>query len=345
MDKVGSKVLLSLLALTFAMNNKVVAEPIDQIEPTSCAKDGNRSLIDSIIDIIQDPSFSLPSIAMTLSRSCQKEFGDLNDIKSMQCSLTVVQLFEILDINVDLARTFDHKFHDLLNQRETQKYLADLDSMLEHFEPPKNLWIWTLEHPIIHGDKEKALEIMAVLFQDTQSGSVDKVKSGEQLPENQKLLAQVEERLRIENIPPGLEVYPEGIDESKKSIYHFYVPAYLANQLKKRGVNSDFSFTVPYLLNRFYEVSTYNLRLNRDSGKVWLLAWDALKTNNDFPSEKMILEKLSLIDSYHGFAGSLFGLKVSGNQNIVIDKFNSYQSHLLLTGRKALQEKIASFGD
>lgn len=213
--------------------------------------------------------------------------------------------------------TFSHRIAPLLRDRKVVEFLRDLPQAVRtalDTRTPFRLWSYTLARA--GGDSTRALEWLAVFFQDTVADPIvlDYARIGNR-PLNRaerqlwsNALASVAyERL---NHPASLESslvrpYP-AIDTEflNAGFYHFYFAAHLARTLSKQlpGLHGMAGFA-PFLLNLIYESNDLdekryqNLPANRRPFPLW--------DSQPFPEKP---NTYALTDMYAGYLGALFGL-------------------------------------
>lgn len=193
----------------------------------------------------------------------------------------------------------------LLNSNETIKFLNDLNLFIKDLKsnPKKagNLWDFALKHPVINGNKQKAIEWLAVLLQSNRpSYFIDAINPA--LPAY-NVLKETLELLAHKKITPNLKLYPSPIDSPNQKPDKFYVMALLGQQLLKNGHDRRLAFAAPYMMNLAYE------RYQNDLG---------IDLSNQ---EKEWIEK----DSYLGFLGASFGTLQKDEAFSKIPTLENYQ--------------------
>lgn len=165
---------------------------------------------------------------------------------------------------------FEAQLIELLNQETTGQYLELLARKFEdqtfHSAVLFNLWDETLAFH--DGNQLQALLKLAVLFQDTSTAQIHleylarrQVEGSRFFNPNVARLARVLEQIvRLQNEQPQLFnqiAYPAWIGASlNSSIYHYYVPWFLAAQLREQGTPPRFAGIAPLMLSITYEFIT-----------------------------------------------------------------------------------------
>ncbi len=232
------------------------------------------------------------------------------------CRRAVRDLITILDSEIikDEARSptivFRSDLVELLNQKDTYLFLdraraAFTSSYIkgEHF----NLWELALN---TYTDRNNAIKALATLFQDTSPALVHLDWLQIQLDEgtlepSQVFLANFDLLVEIHLIlkdwgnyvarkPEGISLFPSSYKNVShvvnNQLYHFYVPALMAQKLVDLGHIEEVSFLAPFLLNYLYEILKGEHVLQKA-----------------FREPQLIEGQKTLSDIYMGFAGSYFG--------------------------------------
>jgi hypothetical protein len=157
-----------------------------------------------------------------------------------------------------------------LNELKTTLYLRDLNNELNAFltgsNPSANLWDITLKH---YKTPLAAARIIATLFQDTSPQmlhigflQLSQAQGQQHFEGNKELLARVIGTMNLfleYNRDDFREFfYPRGGNREffNRNIYHYYVPMYLAMQLKEEGWSFNTAYTSPFMLTLSYEFVT-----------------------------------------------------------------------------------------
>lgn len=249
---------------------------LEKLEKTD--EDGLESLIRFIGE---NDSLRIFTIHRLVSIRCSRY---LPKNESELCGKATLRMLEILDFDIRFLKTYSARetipafvfvaFHksliELLNEERTGDYLAlvaqkfetQARSSLELF----NLWELTLD--FYQGDTQKALSILAILFQDTSAAQIHleylarrNVEGSRFFEPNVSRLARVIELMvRSQEEQPEIfnEVaYPHGFSQQfNNNIYHFYVPWYLTVKLKEAGITDRYAGIAPFMLTSTYEFIT-----------------------------------------------------------------------------------------
>ncbi|MES2525819.1 MAG: hypothetical protein V4598_01980 [Bdellovibrionota bacterium] len=166
---------------------------------------------------------------------------------------------------------FRKDFLNLLSDQKTEKYLKALNTELNGFISGRkkvipNLWEISLK---FYGAEFEAARSLAVLFQDVSHVKLHLAYleiSGAQgnsayFDSNRHLLDQTIDNMNLvlDNNRDNFQelFYPREVQAKlHRTIYHFYVPTYLAHALKKKGVPARFAFIAPLMMTLTYEFVT-----------------------------------------------------------------------------------------
>ncbi|MEY3900799.1 MAG: hypothetical protein RL189_105 [Pseudomonadota bacterium] len=147
------------------------------------------------------------------------------------------------------------RLQSLLSQKEVSDYLnevqrASLDAI--YANQKFNLWDFTLAHA--KGNEEVALERIAVLFQDgAQTAAQKKFLLVQQHP-MAFVLGQTIEVLETGLAQGKITAYPSSVKLTRTAHYHYFVPRFLAQRIKKNGHGSVAAARLPFLFNSLYEL-------------------------------------------------------------------------------------------
>lgn len=200
---------------------------------------------------------------------------------------------------------FKKDFLEILESPNTAQFLRkaneELSIHLINRTSSANLWNLALKH---YGNKYRAAQAMAVLFQDTSAQRLhigylylsNSIRKSPVFLQNQELL----ERL-LHTISMILDYreddfqtifYPRELkEELNRNIYHFYVPLYLAMKLKRLGVQDKYAIMAPFMMTISYEFITY--------GK---------GADNLYSDPLIITREGTLKDIFGGYCGANYGL-------------------------------------
>ncbi len=162
----------------------------------------------------------------------------------------------------------DHRTWDYLSQltKKLQKVVDEGDEV--------NLYDFTLRY---FKDKNKSIEVIAVLFQDNSSNMHLDMIWDKLRPHQQNILENISQKILVANskleFRKRIHFYPKIIAQEKKflpNLYHFYVPLYLSLKLHEEAEDL-FAFSLPVLLTINYkyldDVGIYeSLRNDRQIG-------------------------------------------------------------------------------
>ena len=143
---------------------------------------------------------------------------------------------------------------------EVRAYLKDVCEQLQRADGQSSgqvdLWKTTLAHT--GGNAEEATRWMATLFQDLSPSTSPHLRLIEN-PETRKLLQttlEARSALASKGQAAGtapVTAFPEGLQVSDPTMYHYYVPAALAAKMTRAGVDPDLAFLTTLLMTTEYE--------------------------------------------------------------------------------------------
>ena len=202
--------------------------------------------------------------------------------ESEACGETVLKMLRLLDFDIRFLDSgaknipafvfvaFETTLIQQLNQESTGQYLEMLASKFEAqtYNPIRlfNLWDETLS--FYENDELKAITTLAVLFQDTSEAQIHleylarrRVEGSRFFNPNVSRLARVIELMaRLKEERPDMYndlAYPAGVGAKLNStIYHYYVPWFLAAKLKSMGTTPRMAALAPMMLSATYEFIT-----------------------------------------------------------------------------------------
>jgi hypothetical protein len=239
----------------------------------------------------------------------------------------------------NLPVIFTEHLERLIQDPKTQAMIGRLRAELVSAasnQTPFDLWKWMLAAQ--NGNREKAIENLAVLLQDTsgvvlhieylKSISKDRgykpatLRAINDLDEvNYQLNYQV---LKANNYKKWLKLYPDTKNiesEMTPLVYHFYPMAFLAQRLKKARHGDRLSAFLPFLFNTEYLSQTLD-------PEMWPLKHPRpFKIDNDW-------KRWNMRDNYDGLAGSLFGIGKSNNLKGLDAYQNAYSKNPYGTMRR-----------
>ncbi len=166
---------------------------------------------------------------------------------------------------------FKKDFLSLLSDQKTENYLKLISSELSRFlagtqKTLPNLWEMSLR---FYGSEFEAARSLAVLFQDVSPVKLHLAYleiSGARgnsayFDPNRYRLDQTIDQMNavLDNNRDNFQTffYPRRVQTKlQRTIYHFYVPTYLAHALKKKGVPARFALIAPLMMTLTYEFVT-----------------------------------------------------------------------------------------
>ncbi len=242
------------------------------------------------------------------------------------CSESVSALLELLDFDIKVIQTegtpnpnswkpeafvfvaFKQNLLQVLRSPKTSKYLEELNRNLDTkiFNPSHDFSIWDFTKKFF-GSESMAISVIAALFQDTSPLMLHvQFLEYNKIPGNQTFQTNKAELVRsIELINQILDSSEENFGEIfypkqfqgklNRSIYHFFVPLYLAKAMSDNGYSKTMSKIAPFMLTLTYEFITAS-----DS-------YDYLFIDPGFLDSREHAWKLK--DIYGGYSGSHFAVK------------------------------------
>lgn len=219
----------------------------------------------------------------------------------------------ILDLHLGpySQTAFAHEFHELSRHQEVlSSYLSGLTEGLNlavQTRQSMNLWDWTLG--FFNGDANSALQMIAIMYQDVSGFASYNVQpfigGSDELMQKFDTSISLIQSARLEKASDGqkiLAVYPNFIKASSKSLYHFYVMAYLAKSIAaNKLIPNEWALLIPMELEMFYEF-VYNKNGRKD-------------------------QKAQVRDLYLTYAGASWGL--SNQEKILTEDEFSYRFEAL----------------
>ncbi len=264
------------------------------------------------------------AITFVLKQRCRKYLSletnnrrDRRDIHS-ECGRAVSSFKKYLEavvVNkapITASVVFPTELLKLLEDPKVFYYLETLETEFETiYQLPLtfNLWEHTLN---IFGSKEKAILVIATLFQDISSTQIHLHWLQEYLRNqghnfSEVSNANIHKLQKVTNEitlwtqgftrkPSHVELYPSGAFSNGRygnvQLYHYYVPSALTVLLEEEGHSSTLSVFIPFMFNYLYEVFRGSEIFKRIS------------------NEPQNIDDLgTLKDIYLGYEGSLLGSK------------------------------------
>lgn len=199
--------------------------------------------------------------------------------ESRRCDSNVWDMIDVLDMDMHILRSkdvpaynlvvFKQKLVELLRLPSTGVYLQTLAQQWQDSQRGSdhrfNLWDFTVNHL---GKADSALELLAVLFQDTTlPPSHLEFLARENIPATPHFLSNlghlnqlIEMMAQLRETRPELykqRVYPPQLGgQLNSNFYHLYVPWYVAKSLQRRGLSARDAAVPPFMLAATYEFIT-----------------------------------------------------------------------------------------
>ncbi len=286
--------------------------------------------------------FSEASIAQLLKHRCVKYIPEAR--QGNACGIYALEFIEKLDLKVITHRkktkkgfkivprvvVFKEELLGLMGKNKTTHLLSEINQKMNSKEK-FNVFSY-LKKAL--ASEDKALQFMAVMFQDIVPYSEKNNKGYQRFvnenalftyldpskrifvskvyKRNFNLLKEISLKFAISHFQKPLKrkgkietkvtVYPEGINISENSygvFYHFYVTAYMARKLLAGGYINPYGLAhhMPFLFNYIYEVAMMS--------KLSKIPFNLKELLLDEPDKITGMYKLS--DIYLGYRGSRFG--------------------------------------
>lgn len=248
------------------------------------AKEKARS--NDLIRFIAESGFLRDIALHTLMNTRCERYATTAKI-AQDCSYTMAAMLDLLDYDIKIIQregtpssnswkpdafvfvAFKKNLLELLRSPKTSKYLDQLNQHLNQkiFNPSYEFNIWDFTKKF-YDSETLANTVIATLFQDTstlmlhvQYLEYTKVPGNQTFQNNKDQLVQVIQLVNQvldaseENF--GALFYPK-IFQGKlnRSIYHFFVPLYLAQTLKDHGFSATMAKTAPFMMTLTYEFVT-----------------------------------------------------------------------------------------
>lgn len=242
------------------------------------------------------------------------------------CDTSVAAMIDLLDYDITIIQTdgapnpnswkpeafvfvaFKKNLLALLRSPKTSKYLQEMNRQLEAkiFNPSHDFSIWDFSKKFF-GSEELAVTAIATLFQDTsplmlhvQFLDYNKIPGNQTYKNNKNDLIRsielINQILDFSEENFGTLFYPKQFQgKLNRSIYHFFVPLYLAQAMKAYGFSTTMSKTTPFMLTLTYEFIT-----SSDSYEYLF---------NDPSYLDSTKHEWKLKDIYGGYCGSHFAVK------------------------------------
>ena len=253
------------------------------------------------------------------------------------CNFAGKSLIKVLDVeNILIDKEFNKyqtvafrkKLKELSQTRESGSYLYLLKNELKLVpDVDFNLWSFTLD---FFKDKNKAIEHIAILFQDILSFEtapqliyLESIKTNPAfINELKVVLDLINRKIRKYSDRTSL-LYPKKVwndfDGSETNLfYHFYVISYLSNELFKETKSEELSFFIPFSFNYIYELI--------------LLSW---KTSEVLYDPKVFDSEENIKDIYMAYIAANFFLNRENKIN-----FNDFSNQAAENFRNLVKESV-----
>lgn len=282
---------------------------LEQLHKT---EDGNFQQLVRLLG--ENSTFRLHAIHNLINLRCRRY---LPHEERKECGLAVFRMLHNLDFDMSFLpqRPHDGKMPPfvfvafkaelitLLKDPQTGDYLETIARQFEDqaFRPDCQFNLWSETLKFYKGNESKAVSVLAILFQDTSAARIHleylarhQVSNTTRFfnPNVSRLSRVIDLMVQIEHESPVLYAeiaYPEGQqNQFNNTIYHYYVPWYLAVKLRSQGTAPRFAGIAPFMLSSTYEFITSH------NGYGHLL-WDPATVSSEW----------TMRDIYAGFAGAL----------------------------------------
>ncbi len=169
----------------------------------------------------------------------------------------------IAELDSDLLAFFPADVADLAREARVRRFLDDLIRMLA--DPDVAVDLWSLARARA-GSEDEAIRWLAVLFQDLIVQPVGHVRAVADRADQERLALAI--LALADSDPDRVRLYPDG-DLEGRSLYHYYVPVWLARRLRARGHAPAMAFLAPFVMNTEYErlalAAEANVRVDTDA--------------------------------------------------------------------------------
>ncbi len=266
-----------------------------------------------------------------------------------ECSRAARLFNQILDIKIEPVLdpitqelrqqpvAFSKTLHELLEKPSTLQTLSNLKVMIDqaslYSQSSDKIDLMSALTDKV-SNPPNALQLLAVLFQDVSplrshlAGlSQDKMTQNSQIAQlNIQILNEL--ITKFTSAEPGITCIPITQKELPKTcinMYHFFVPAYLAQQLRAQGISAGLAAFFPFLFNYFYEVAS-------NTSPALTLVWEPRRMTNEW----------SIFDMYLGYIGASRGAGLALEGQNLLD-FKTFKSLFLESPTHGLKEVVKSF--
>lgn len=201
------------------------------------------------------------------SVKCKMNLKGKDEASCLKAVRVMIEEMNCTHIVSETRACYVNRLFELLSDAGVVNYIRSFNDRVEANDN-FSLWDFTLQKT--NGDSKKALEWIAVLFQDLDQREmltthINYLYSDEGSTElnrrniSQEVVVDLQKALYyIEHRPPQISIYPSGVEENwgrhYTNLYHFYTPAYLASRLMDLNLSAKDAFIAPYIFNYTYEV-------------------------------------------------------------------------------------------
>lgn len=200
---------------------------------------------------------------------------------------------------------FKDSFNKMMSMKTINDYLVSVSNGYNSFYNEVfefNLWEHTVNY--FKGNEDVAAHVIAILFQDTSTVKLHIRYSRRNFKDKTDLYQQNLDMLDmlIDNFNFSLEmnkerylksIFPKGMANYRNtSLYHFYVPLYLAKRLKLRGYSNRVAATTAFMLTMTYEMVSADPKYKE---YIWK---DPAKVTSSWKVQ----------DIFQGYSGALMGV-------------------------------------
>ncbi len=217
-----------------------------------------------ILGIPLSDDFVAQQVETTLSVQMEARCGKLfsgNSVDTTSCQNASRRFATLLDFSFQSqSEGFSFVFmasdlEKIVNSENGKRYLSTLEdklAMAAYAEKPFNLFSWTVDFH--HGNVREAVRYMATLLQDSLATQTQVQFLRSKNNSSADTVLGVLEGLNSALSAGTVQLYPAGVKNQQQALYHYYVPFYLANELREGGFSKRMALVVPFLFNTLYEM-------------------------------------------------------------------------------------------
>lgn len=228
--------------------------------PKSTSEIQSRKLSENSSSEIVDEEIT-QTIANEMKKKCGTLFADKSH-HNERCSQAASHMARLLDFNYvrnnsgQSAFVFmSSKLKKMLDDEQVIKFIVNLQSASEdalYLDKPLNVWEFALASSKM--STELATERLAVLIQDgAETAAQIKYLFVIRHPQAMQLYSTVQALEAALRAGKAI-AYPASLNNTRTALYHYYVPRYLAQELKRTKVGSDMAGLLPFMFNASYEL-------------------------------------------------------------------------------------------